>query len=482
MAAVQSIERESLQGENASLEQRAPNAGTRTRRWLLRAFFGVQFVAAAVLFALEAPRIEGDLTLLAALIALNIAAELMPVTVYRESYISAGFVLTIALIVLFGAPGVVLAAPLEALAGRIGIRRLDYKGVTNAARFIVVYWVSAQAYQAFAPINPGDLSTSVAAGVAAVTIVSFVLSALFATVSVSLRLNTSLKVAWGQNGSWVAPHYAAMGAVGLALSASYIALGFAGVLAFVTPALMMRVAMKQYVSKTEENVEKLKMQNAALQTANVQIRRISDELRESYDGTLEALVNALDARDQETKGHSLRVSRYMLDIARELDVAEGTEQWVDMQRGSLLHDVGKIGVSDSILLKPGKLTDEEWGLMRQHPEIGYNMLRQVKFLEGASEIILAHHERWDGKGYPRGLHEDEIPLGARIFTVVDTFDSMTSDRPYRKALSTLDALNEILRCSNSQFDPIVVEAFLDIYEKWVRDREELHQPGLRRVA
>jgi HD-GYP domain-containing protein (c-di-GMP phosphodiesterase class II) len=167
-----------------------------------------------------------------------------------------------------------------------------------------------------------------------------------------------------------------------------------------------------------------------------------------------------------------------------MGVVDGTQEWVDMQRGSLLHDVGKIGVSDTILLKPGKLTDDEWGLMRKHPEIGYNMLRQVKFLQGPAEIILAHHERWDGGGYPKGLHEDEILLGARIFTVVDTFDSMTSDRPYRKALSTLEAMNEIMRCSGSQFDPLVVEAFLDIYETWVREREEMHREEreLGRVA
>jgi putative nucleotidyltransferase with HDIG domain len=254
-------------------------------------------------------------------------------------------------------------------------------------------------------------------------------------------------------------------------------------MAFVSPALMIRLSMKQYVDKTKESVAKLEMQNDALRTANIEIRRVSEELRTSYDGTLEALVNALDARDQETKGHSIRVSRYMLDIAREMGVTEGSQEWVDMQRGSLLHDVGKIGVSDSILLKPGKLTDEEWELMRKHPEIGYNMLSQVKFLQGPAELILAHHERWDGEGYPKGLHEDEIPLGARIFSVVDTFDSMTSDRPYRKALTTLEAMNEIMRCSGSQFDPIVVEAFLDIYEQWVKEREEMHAGEvLRRVA
>jgi putative nucleotidyltransferase with HDIG domain len=170
----------------------------------------------------------------------------------------------------------------------------------------------------------------------------------------------------------------------------------------------------------------------------------------------------------------MRVARYMLDIAREIGVPEGTQEWLDMQRGALLHDVGKIGVSDTILLKPGKLTDDEWTWMRKHPEIGYNMLKEVGFLRGASEIVLAHHERWDGKGYPKGLHQDEIPIGARIFAVCDTFDSMTSDRPYRKALSTQESLNEILRCSASQFDPRIVEAFLDIYETWVKERKRLH--------
>jgi HD-GYP domain-containing protein (c-di-GMP phosphodiesterase class II) len=165
----------------------------------------------------------------------------------------------------------------------------------------------------------------------------------------------------------------------------------------------------------------------------------------------------------------------MLKIAKVMGVVEGTDEWTEMSRGSLLHDVGKIGVSDTILLKPGKLDPEEWELMRRHPEIGYNMLRQVKFLQGAANLVLAHHERWDGKGYPKGLAGDEIPLGSRIFSVVDTFDSMTSDRPYRRALTTIEALNEILKHSSTQFDPLVVEAFLDIYDTWVKDWGELHK-------
>jgi putative nucleotidyltransferase with HDIG domain len=304
--------------------------------------------------------------------------------------------------------------------------------------------------------------------------VAFALNAIMLGIVLNLMAGQSIKSSWDRH-AWLAPHYMALGFIGLALALSYVSLGAFGIIAFLTPAATLRIAIKQYVDKTKDQVQQLEQQNAALTRANIEVVRMGDELRQSYDGTLEALVNALDARDQETKGHSLRVSKYMMDIARELGVVEGGREWLDMQRGSLLHDVGKIGVSDSILLKPGKLTEDEWKLMRLHPEIGYNMLRQVKFLEGPAEIILAHHERWDGKGYPHGLAEDEIPLGARIFPVVDTFDAMTSDRPYRKALSTQDALNEILKFSGSQFDPRVVEAFLDIYQTWVRKWAELHE-------
>jgi putative nucleotidyltransferase with HDIG domain len=406
----------------------------------------------------------------------------MPIVVYGDSYISAGWVLTLAIIVLFGAPGVVIAAPIEAIAGRYRRHGIDFKSLANGARFICVYYLSAAAYHAWGgETNPADPDLGLVTGGIAATIVCYSLSAGLTTVSVSLRTGQALGAVWEKQ-RWIAPHYAALGVVGIALSAAYIALGISGVIAFLTPAVMMRLAMKQYVDKTEENVHKLESQNTALKAANIEIRRVSDELRESYDGTLEALVNALDARDQETKGHSIRVSRYMMDIARELGVREGTQQWLDMQRGSLLHDVGKIGVTDNILLKPGKLEPAEWDVMRKHPEIGYQMLKQVTFLQGAAEIILSHHERWDGAGYPRRLRAEDIPLGARIFNVVDTFDSMTSDRPYRKAKSTMDALNEILKYSGSQFDPLVVEAFLDIYDKWVKDWGELHELTAVRAA
>lgn len=446
------------------------------KSWQARLFFGTQTAAAIAIAITQAPRLEGSLAVLALFVALNVAANFVQIPIYGESSITVGFVFTLAIIVLFGIPGAVIAAPIAAVAQSIGRRAIDYRTATNAGRFIIVNAAAGLAYSFLGDANPEKAGTSMILAGGLATSVSFGLSIGLLMISARLRTHQPLLETWSKN-KWVAPHYVALGIVGLALAASYMALNLIGILAFITPAVMMRIAMKQYVDKTTENVEKLKTQNVALKKANTEIRLISDELRTSYDGTLEALVNALDARDQETKGHSLRVSRYMMDLARVMGIKEGGQTWIDMQRGSLLHDVGKIGVSDSILLKPGKLTPEEWDSMRRHPEIGHNMLRQVKFLEGAAEIILAHHERWDGNGYPGRLSHEDIPLGARIFSVVDTFDSMTSDRPYRKALTTQASLNEILRCRGSQFDPSVVEAFMGIYSVWVKEREELHALG-----
>jgi putative nucleotidyltransferase with HDIG domain len=347
----------------------------------------------------------------------------------------------------------------------------------KAGMHTIVYSSAAFAFGAFAEYGAESVETSMFIGIAAATVTSVLVNAALIAGRLFLDGGVTPRAFWNQH-AWLIPHFVTMGFVGAWLNVAYVDHGLVGIGAFMAPVILLRVAMKQYVDKTAENVDKLEKQNDSLKVANIEISRMSDELRDSYDGTLEALVNALDARDQETKGHSIRVSHYMMDIAREFGVKEGTGEWTDMARGALLHDVGKIGVSDGILLKPGKLTDEEWTLMRKHPEIGYNMLHQVTFLKGAAEIILAHHERWDGKGYPKGLEHEEVPLGARIFMVCDTFDSMTSDRPYRKALTALDAMNEILKYSGSQFDPQVVEAFLDIYERWVAERDELHAAGI----
>jgi putative nucleotidyltransferase with HDIG domain len=186
------------------------------------------------------------------------------------------------------------------------------------------------------------------------------------------------------------------------------------------------------------------------------------ETERTYDTTLQALSNALDVRDSETEGHSRRVVEYMELIIAELALPHA--QLPTLRRGALLHDIGKIGVPDNVLRKPAALSDAEWTIMKRHPDHGARIIAQIPFLEDVSRIVRHHHERWDGAGYPDSLAGEAIPLGARIFAVADSFDAMTSDRPYRRAMSVADARSEVARCSGTQFDPQVADAFARIPE------------------
>ncbi len=199
------------------------------------------------------------------------------------------------------------------------------------------------------------------------------------------------------------------------------------------------------------------------------VRSYAEEVEVGYDSTLKVLTAALDTKDTITQGHSERVARLTVILAREVGVPN--EQLVDIERGALLHDVGKIGVPDSILHKPASLNDEEWEKMQKHPLMAGLMVSKVGFLENAIPILLYHHERFDGAGYPFGLEGKAIPLEARIFTVVDAYDAMTSDRPYRLAMDNEDAMAEIIRNSGTQFDPEIVEAFIRVIER-IRPTEE----------
>ncbi len=197
------------------------------------------------------------------------------------------------------------------------------------------------------------------------------------------------------------------------------------------------------------------------------------QLQATYQATLEALGSALDTRDVGTEDHSRRVHGYAVATARAFGVPD--RDLADLGHGVLLHDIGKIGIPDAILLKPGPLTPEEWRIMRQHPEIGKRLIENIPFLRGAVPIVHAHHEKWDGSGYPRGLRGENIPLGARIFAVVDAFDAMTFDRPYSRAIPFAAARAEIKRCSGSHFDPAVVDAFLRLPEALLQDIRQRSQ-------
>jgi putative nucleotidyltransferase with HDIG domain len=185
------------------------------------------------------------------------------------------------------------------------------------------------------------------------------------------------------------------------------------------------------------------------------------ELAQAYDATIEGWSHALDLRDKETEGHSQRVTHMTLQLARAMDISE--TELVHVRRGALLHDIGKLGVPDGILLKSAPLTDEEWILMKEHPTFAYQMLHSINYLGQALDIPYCHHEKWDGTGYPRGLAGPQIPLAARIFAIVDVWDALRSDRPYRPAWLADKVRNHIEALSGTHFDPAVVKVFLEIF-------------------
>jgi len=238
----------------------------------------------------------------------------------------------------------------------------------------------------------------------------------------------------------------------------------------------LELELEAYRERLEDMVQERTEQ---LQAAVKSVQQTYDEIQETYDETLKALADALAMKDTETREHTGRVAHYSLKIAKAANCTP--EQVVQILRGSYLHDIGKIGIPDAILKKPGKLTPEEVAVMRTHSRVGYEFVCHIPFLAPAAEIVLAHQESYDGTGYPQGLKGEAIPLGARIFAVADTLDAMTSDRPYRRALPWSAAFNEIRRESGRQFDPQVVEAFFTIPEEvWQDIRREIDEGGGQR--
>jgi HD-GYP domain-containing protein (c-di-GMP phosphodiesterase class II) len=281
---------------------------------------------------------------------------------------------------------------------------------------------------------------------------------------VALASGSSFVREWRLRCNWLAVHYMVMGAISLGVALLYQSYGLTGLLLLLGPVALLHYAQRQYVTHTAAHVAELSLLNRELTDSNQQLTAMNerltgtlDELRQANESMLTALCEALELRDQETEGHSQRVVRYARALALALGL--GPDEVQAVVHGAHLHDIGKIGVADAILRKPGPLTADEWLEMKRHPELGYQMIQHIPFLSPAAVLVRYHHEHWNGRGYPAGLMGTAIPIGARIFAVVDSFDAMTSDRPYRKAMTGEAALAELLRNSGSQYDPEIVAVF-----------------------
>jgi len=226
-------------------------------------------------------------------------------------------------------------------------------------------------------------------------------------------------------------------------------------------------AKRHYEQSLEETV---RQRTGELRSMNENLNSMLEALYQNYRATLRALAGALEARDVETAGHSDRVVAYSLRLGRELGLSH--RELISLEQGALLHDIGKIGIRDSILMKRGSLTEAEWVEMREHINHGLRIIGGIDYLSGAAPVVGEHHEKYDGSGYPLGLKGENIHINARIFAVADAFDAITSDRPYRKAASYTDARNEMIANGGHHFDPAVVRAFLSVpEEEWTEIRK-----------
>ncbi len=432
--------------------------------FFLNALVLVTFVAGAALVVYGGVLATDGLNweLVAALALLAVFAERADMSLYGDSRVSLAIVPIFATVVGAGMPGLAIVVPLAILASAYGrpLRKTAFNfGALMLAAAAAALVMPTTSHTDTALEWPQILLPAAIAGS-----INFAVNTLLVAAAISLSSRTSLPKVWAEHFPWLLPHYIILAAIGTAVIGAYQAMGIWGIAIFVAPPLMMRLSIKQYLDRTTRNVLDLRNAHAQLQQAHGQVTEAMERLSDAYDGTLRSLSAALDARDSETGGHSERVADLTLAIATEMGFEQDTDEWRNISWGALLHDVGKIAVPDNILRKPGALTDEEWQTMRSHPAAGYEILLKIDFLKTAREIVLSHHERYDGGGYPRGLAGEEIPQGARIFMIADAFDAMTSNRAYRSAMPAEEALAEVLRNSGTQFDPAAVRAFLSVYQ------------------
>ncbi len=340
-------------------------------------------------------------------------------------------------------------------------RRVSLKTVFNAAMAILTFSSASAAFEAvrgIAPAGPGLRGTAaLLAGGAVAGLVAWAVNHILlgSVIAAEQGWGNFNRLAFWHQVYPLSLYYLGYGLTGIGVFAASFRLGDGiALITLAAPVTIVQIATNRWFKE--------------------QAARVA-EAESGFNATLISLSKAIDLRDKDTEGHCRRVVEYSLLMGRNLKFSQ--EELVRLSHGALLHDIGKIGVPDGILMKPGPLTDDEWAVMRTHPRLGFEMVADVRQLERAREIILNHHERFDGKGYPRGLSGEAIPLEARVFTIADSFDAMISDRPYRPGMSVDEARAEVRRCSGTQFDPICVAAFDQISDDDLRHiTEEREHP------
>jgi diguanylate cyclase (GGDEF)-like protein/putative nucleotidyltransferase with HDIG domain len=405
-------------------------------------------------------------------------AEFFQMDLYGDGSISVSLAISFAAALVAGIPGVIATSAVISLVHALRRRGALYKTAFNWSNHVLAALapVLLIRVQGITLQISNLLLLSVLASLAALGYFGIETGLIAGAIGLSEK--RSPVAVWQDQYRWLLPYYLLLGLMGAFLSLAYITLGVPGVLVFTFPILMMRFAEKQYIDRTQESGRELKRMNQELTLANSEIASASRAIRQLNDELFLTLSKVIDARDPDAAGHAVKVADYATAIAVEVGLVERVEQ---IRQAALLHDIGKLGITERILHKPARLDAEEYAIIKTHTALGAEFLETCQGLRHLAPFVKHHHEWWDGDGYPDGLRGEQIPIEARILAVCDAVDAMGSDRPYHQAIALDEIVAELERCAEAQFDPAVVQAFIRIAkrggENFTSSTQEMARPS-----
>jgi diguanylate cyclase (GGDEF)-like protein/putative nucleotidyltransferase with HDIG domain len=427
--------------------------------WLIKAYIGFIFVTASALFTLvfSAWHFPIDWLALAILGLILVVTETFSIEVYvKKTSISTSGIILLAGVFLFGPMAGLFLSLILAITAKLVNRSEMIRMVFNASNHLLYSSIIA----VILLLNGGPIVMTPVANNLALSVLLASLAFLFNTYlvagAIGITKDMPTRDIWVTEFRWLIPYYLAYGVVAYGMILSYFSIGIPGILIVLIPIFMLRISQVQYIDHTKEVVTELRTKNTKLERQAAEITQFDEEL-------LLTMASIVDMRDPNTFGHSRQVAKYAVRIAKQLGLAQDDIELI--HKGGLLHDIGKLGIPDRILFKPGRLTADEFDIIKQHPIFSEQIVGNAHCMNNLKPILRHHHERYDGRGYPDGLQKDEIPLEARIMALSDAVEAMASDRPYKKARNPEEILLEIKQHTGTQFDPLVVDAFLEIVQE-----------------
>jgi putative nucleotidyltransferase with HDIG domain len=452
-----------------------PRPGIRAFRALSGGVILAALIVSVVTFSV-APLDTHKLVALGVLGGILLLSDLMAQSVYGQ-YSSPGSVPVLAAGAIVGVPAVVLIEAVASLVGDASRKSVNLETFYNSAVYVlagvagssVLFIAADQQIAGFELLGAGALAGCI----------YYVVNVTLATLGLAVAQRRPLLTLFRESAAWLAPHHVIYGVLAAGIVLAESSLGLLGIVVFAMPAAATLVATGQYIRATEGLVEDMRTTNQTLEALLAENRGLLASLSRGHLQLIRGLAQSIDAKDPYTAGHTSRVAQYSVRLANALGLDDATRR--EIEHGALLHDIGKIGVPDAVLTKPGPLDDEEWAAMRQHPLVACAILDGVDLSPTVISMVRHHHENLDGTGYPDHLAGDELPVAARIARVADAFDAMTSDRPYRDALTLSAARAELRKNKGTQFCPEIVDAFEELIERGQLDRVLGQQDTERRL-